>query len=329
MYRNIKRNIKKYKTMNTITVRPILVKKNNKRPKIGDICKNAIQVFIWSKEHEMYNVLETLPEYKNTEVQKLILISLDSKDKLNINDKVYLDLGENSRITTIKNLNGSHPIFNIYIDGGCAKRESLKKIIAKQSQIPSEYISKFIDEYNTGMVNDIKIKGESILCNNEINFDMRIYSFNPKLKNGFITIDNENIPENIPLSDIDENDICSFPAANENIPENIPLLDIDDITAAPGSIMRSIAEKLNYQYFDNFSFPDNKILYWAKQLSNKSLSTHELVENVKWLINKIAYTEDEVKQLFIRRANEFSPSSKPFGDLLLRQDLEWFNLNKK
>lgn len=271
--------------MNTITVRPILVKKNNKRPKIGDICKNAIQVFIWSKEHEMYNVLETLPEYKNTEVQKLILISLDSKDKLNINDKVYLDLAENSRITTIKNLNGSHPIFNIYIDGGCAKRESLKKIIAKQSQIPSEYISKFINEYNTGMVNDIKIKGESILCNNEINFDMRIYSFNPKLKNGFITIDNENIPENIPLSDIDENDICSF--------------------------------------------PDNKILYWAKQLSNKSLSTQELVENVKWLINKIAYTEDEVKQLFIRRANEFSPSSKPFGDLLLRQDLEWFNLNKK
>jgi len=302
--------------MNTITVRPILVKKNNKRPKIGDICKNAIQVFIWSKEHEMYNVLETLPEYKNTEVQKLILISLDSKDKLNINDKVYLDLAENSRITTIKNLNGSHPIFNIDIDGGCAKRESLKKIIAKQSQIPSEYISKFINEYNTGMVNDIKIKGESILCNNEINFDMRIYSFNPKLKNGFITIDkenipaaNKNIPENIPLSDIDENDICSFPAANKNIPENIPLSDIDEN--------------------DICSFPDNKILYWAKQLSNKSLSTQELVENVKWLINKIAYTEDEVKQLFIRRANEFSPSSKPFGDLLLRQDLEWFNLNKK
>lgn len=265
--------------MNTITVRPILVKKNNKRPKIGDICKNSIQVFIWCKEHEMYNVLETLPDYKNTKVQKLILISLDSKDKLNINDKVYLDLGENSRITTIKNLNGSHPIFNI--DCGCAKRESLKKIIAKQSQIPSEYISKFIDEYNTGMVNDIKIKGESIL-NNEI---ISIYKFNWKLKNGFITIDNENIPENIPLSDIDENDICSF--------------------------------------------PDNKILYWAKQLSNKSLSTQELVENVKWLINKIAYTEDEVKQLFIRRANEFSPSSKPFGDLLLRQDLEWFNLNKK
>lgn len=279
------RNIKKYKTMNTKTVRPILVKKNNKLPKIGDICKNNIQVFIWSKEHEMYRVLETLPEYKNTEVLKLILISLDSKDKLNINDKVYLDLGENSRITTIKNLNGSHPIFNIDIDGGCAKRESLKKIIAKQSQIPSEYISKFIDEYNTGMVNDIKIKGESISCNNEINFDMRIYSFNPKLKNGFITIDKENIPENIPLSNVDETDICSF--------------------------------------------PDNKILYWAKQLSNKSLSTQELVENVKWLINKIAYTEEEVKQLFISRANEFSPSSKPFGDLLLRQDLEWFENNKK
>ena len=41
------------------------------------------------------------------------------------------------------------------------------------------------------------------------------------------------------------------------------------------------------------------------------------------------YTEEEVRQLFIDRAKEFSPSSRVFGDFLLKQDLEWFEQNKK
>jgi hypothetical protein len=32
---------------------------------------------------------------------------------------------------------------------------------------------------------------------------------------------------------------------------------------------------------------DEKILYWAKQLEHKSLSTSELVENVKFLLGKL------------------------------------------
>lgn len=43
----------------------------------------------------------------------------------------------------------------------------------------------------------------------------------------------------------------------------------------------------------------------------------------------IIYTEEEVKQLFIDRAKEFSPASKVFGDFLLKQDLAWFEQNKK
>ena len=44
---------------------------------------------------------------------------------------------------------------------------------------------------------------------------------------------------------------------------------------------------------------------------------------------KPTYTEEEVSQLFIDRAKEFSPSSRVFGDFLLKQDLEWFEQNKK
>ena len=44
---------------------------------------------------------------------------------------------------------------------------------------------------------------------------------------------------------------------------------------------------------------------------------------------KPTYTEEEVRQLFIDRAKEFSPSSRVFGDFLLKQDLEWFEQNKK
>lgn len=51
-------------------------------------------------------------------------------------------------------------------------------------------------------------------------------------------------------------------------------------------------------------------------------------ENLK-VKEPITYTEEEVKQLFIDRAEEFSPASKVFGDFLLKQDLNWFEQNKK
>lgn len=51
-------------------------------------------------------------------------------------------------------------------------------------------------------------------------------------------------------------------------------------------------------------------------------------ENLK-VKEPIIYTEEEVKQLFIDRAKEFSPASKVFGDFLLKQDLDWLEKNKK
>jgi hypothetical protein len=41
------------------------------------------------------------------------------------------------------------------------------------------------------------------------------------------------------------------------------------------------------------------------------------------------YTEEEVKELFINRSKKFSTSVEPFNAILLKQDLDWFEQNKK
>ena len=41
------------------------------------------------------------------------------------------------------------------------------------------------------------------------------------------------------------------------------------------------------------------------------------------------YSGKEVRQLFIDGAEEFFSQNKVFGDFLLKQDLEWFEQNKK
>ena len=43
----------------------------------------------------------------------------------------------------------------------------------------------------------------------------------------------------------------------------------------------------------------------------------------------IRYTEEEVRELFIARSKEFSTKYEPFNKLLLKQDMDWFEENKK
>ena len=45
--------------------------------------------------------------------------------------------------------------------------------------------------------------------------------------------------------------------------------------------------------------------------------------------SKPLYTEDEVRELIKARAKEFSTNHEPFNSILLKQDLEWFENNKK
>lgn len=43
----------------------------------------------------------------------------------------------------------------------------------------------------------------------------------------------------------------------------------------------------------------------------------------------IVYTEEEVRELFKARSKEFSTKHEPFNKLLLKQDMDWFEENKK
>ena len=81
---------------------------------------------------------------------------------------------------------------------------NLKKVIARQSQIPPEYISKFIEQYNQGGVEDLEIEMEKCWINSDnvkgnsftevAKFEPSINDFDavliiqPKLTNGFVTI---------------------------------------------------------------------------------------------------------------------------------------------
>jgi len=47
------------------------------------------------------------------------------------------------------------------------------------------------------------------------------------------------------------------------------------------------------------------------------------------LLDVIFYTEEEVKELFIKRNKDLSTSNEKFNSLLLKQDLEWFEQHKK
>ena len=81
---------------------------------------------------------------------------------------------------------------------------NLKKVIARQSQISPEYISKFIAQYNKGCVEDLEIEMEKCWINSDnvkgnsftevAKFEPSINDFDavliiqPKLTNGFVTI---------------------------------------------------------------------------------------------------------------------------------------------
>ena len=41
------------------------------------------------------------------------------------------------------------------------------------------------------------------------------------------------------------------------------------------------------------------------------------------------YTEEEVRELLINRSKKFSTQVEPFNAILLKQDIEWFDQNKK
>lgn len=142
--------------MITKKCRPVLLD-TDELPKIGDICKNAIQLFIWTEEHIKQDVINTLVEYRNTKVQHLYLISLDD-DNIEVGDKFkwyVLPINQNWITIVTQELIDKYTKYGIcYLSNeGC-------KVIATQEQLSPEYINTFINEYNLKALNDIEIEME-------------------------------------------------------------------------------------------------------------------------------------------------------------------------
>ena len=153
--------------MKTKKVRPVLVE-----------IKDASNIF--------ENNDKTLSFYENKQHAssggkkfELILISLED-EKIEVGDK-YLDdcLLIREAVTSDEDY--------------WSRRPEYKKVIARQSQIPQKYISKFIEQYNNSCVEDLEIEMEKCWINSD---NVKGNSFTedavliiqPKLTNGFVTI---------------------------------------------------------------------------------------------------------------------------------------------
>jgi hypothetical protein len=74
---------------------------------------------------------------------------------------------------------------------------------------------------------------------------------------------------------------------------------------------------------------DEKITYWVKNMANKSLSESMLIENVKWLLEKISYSEEEVESLCKTSFEMYMSNDSLTDDELKIKWKTWFEQNKK
>ena len=164
--------------MKTKRVRPVLVESKDIHSQLEI---DNISIGKLSYEAKQYHC-------KNP--QELILISLED-EKIEVGDK-YLDdcLLIREAVTSDEDY--------------WSRRPEYKKIIARQSQISPEYISKFIEQYNKSCVKDLEIEMEKCWINSDnvkgnsftevAKFEPSINDFDavliiqPKLTNGFVII---------------------------------------------------------------------------------------------------------------------------------------------
>ena len=162
--------------MKTKRVRPVLVESNDIHSQLEI---DSISIGKLSYEAKQYHC-------KNP--QELILISLED-EKIEEGD-TYFNVVSNEIVEV-----------DFTID---YEQNHCKKVIARQSQIPLEYISKFIEQYNQNCVEDLDIEMEKCWINSDnvkgnsftevAKFEPSINDFDavliiqPKLTNGFVTI---------------------------------------------------------------------------------------------------------------------------------------------
>ena len=166
--------------MKTHKVRPVLI----------EIYFNLIEEMqgdIILRDNKLYtckqlNTLQLHKKESNDKVFELILISLED-EKIEVGDAYYSKTFEDIYKTTCLSL----------------AIKDAKKVIARQYQIPPEYISKFIEQYNNGCVEDLEIVMENRVIKHipwskelESKYDYEkgypVTGYVPKLTNGFVII---------------------------------------------------------------------------------------------------------------------------------------------
>ena len=170
--------------MTTKRVRPVLVesKEYSIIHKFGDYLDTHAELQKWHGDAR--------PIY-----QELILISLEDEE-IEVGDEFYCSDRTNYAhlFTCSGHTDNTHlqvKSDNEYGYGDWSICYS-KKVIARQSQISPEYISKFIEQYNNSSVEDLDIEMKTKTyqpCDN--NYEKCGEPFNidePKLHNGFVTI---------------------------------------------------------------------------------------------------------------------------------------------
>ena len=154
----------------------------NEKAKVGQICVNDIQAFVWTKEHEKQDVINALIEYKSTKPQHLYIFldekigkgdwflsdERDRKDQNNgkpiwkieqcekvVNDWIFAkgrpheglnpDWCKKIISTTNKSIQA--------LKFRNSKLEAFSKILnGVKSQIPQSFIEHYITEYNKGNI---------------------------------------------------------------------------------------------------------------------------------------------------------------------------------
>lgn len=191
---------------NTITVKPVLVKS-----------KGRTNLWTYKGRTLRYNEANFNDE-DDTEHYQLVLVSADSKEKINVGDNAISDSGYLIKVHSIvgNELSFIPLTHDVYCNTETYhKIKDYTKVIATQEQISEAYIEQFVIEYNKGTVKDIEIELEEAPKTFEVSSGFRGYRCNIcskwsydkediekqchctsiKLTDGFVTIVNEEFPQ--------------------------------------------------------------------------------------------------------------------------------------
>ena len=188
--------------MKTIKVRPVLVEsKENKAQNlplytIGKCIKQLSDVNVG----KLQLIQRMMFSFEYFQPMELVLISLED-EKIEAGDLFLLGWS----LYIAERCSSDETIY-VKDNKGVFFQKMCKKVIARQSQISPEYISKFIEQYNRGGVEDLEIKMEEYFnqsIGDKVEVINNVYNFS---KGDLITIKQFNYKNDCNLIEFEEDD---------------------------------------------------------------------------------------------------------------------------